>query len=187
MSARPIEPQRPDRDPGEDLAFSPMRLSDVEEVAAVERSIYTAPWTEGNFIDSLTAGYCAWTLRQASAGQGRGGRAAPPAVERSPCGPLVGYFVLMAAVDEAHLLNLSVAMPWQARGFGLHLLRKATSLAGEYRAASVILEVRPSNVRALEIYRRFGFREHGVRRRYYPVSTQNQQSREDALVMRLAL
>ncbi len=147
-----------------------MQLSDVAEVAEIERSVYAAPWSEGNFVDSLMAGYCAWVLRT-------DGRAAP----------LIGYFVLMAAVDEAHLLNLSIASAWQAQGHGLFLLRKATGLAVDHHATSVILEVRPSNSRALAIYRRFGFHDHGLRRRYYPASAQDQQSREDAIVMRLPL
>lgn len=155
----------------------PMQLSDVTEVAAIERSIYTAPWTEGNFVDSLNAGYCAWVLRA-----GRGERPG-----RGPRPPVIGYFVLMAAVDEAHLLNVSVTQPSQRQGYGLYLLREATAVARDHRASSVILEVRPSNTRALAIYRRFGFGEHGLRRRYYPASADDQQSREDAIVMRLPL
>jgi ribosomal-protein-alanine N-acetyltransferase len=166
MSAQPITPR--DADAG--YRFAPMELADVPEVAAIEKAIYSAPWTEGNFVDSLKAGYCAWTLRAASA---------PYA--------LIGYFVLMAAVDEAHLLNLSIASSAQRLGHGLQLLRKAAALAVEHNAVSVILEVRPSNLRALAVYRRFGFREHGLRRRYYPASDQDHQSREDAIVMRLPL
>ena len=174
MSAQPIEP---DLDASH-TAMAPMRLADIVEVAAIEKSIYSAPWTEGNFVDSLTAGYCAWVLRQPDASNDPG---------RPYAQPIIGYFVLMAAVDEAHLLNVSVASRWQRRGHGLYLLRKATSLALEYNAASVILEVRPSNARALSVYRQFGFREHGLRRRYYPASTLDQQTREDAIVMRLLL
>lgn len=155
-----------------------MRLADVVEVATIERAIYTAPWTEGNFVDSLTAGYCAWVLRNVEASTH------PKEPQRRG---VIGYFVLMAAVDEAHLLNVSVDLPWQRRGHGLYLLRKAAALAADYRATSLILEVRPSNLRALSVYRCFGFREHGVRRRYYPASSTDQQSREDAIVMRLQL
>ena len=161
MSAQPIPA----------FAFAPMQRSDVAEVAAIEKTIYTAPWTEGNFVDSLMAGYCAWTLRE---------RGDPP-------GSLIGYFVLMAAVDEAHLLNLSIAASSQRHGHGLFMLREATALAVGYNATSVILEVRPSNQRALAVYRRFGFREHGLRRRYYPASADDHTSREDAIVMRLVL
>ncbi len=172
MSARPAPP--PLVDPRATV-FAPMQLSDIADVAAVEKSIYTAPWTEGNFVDSLNAGYCAWTLR------------AEAKASRGPHGSLVGYFVLMAAVDEAHLLNVSVAVPWQGRGHGLFLLHRATALALDHQARAVILEVRPSNARALAVYRRFGFREHGLRRRYYPASTADQNAREDAIVMRLPL
>ena len=156
-------------------AFVPMQISDVAEIATIERSIYSAPWTEGNFIDSLNAGYCAWTLRT-DGPQRRGTRQS-----------IIGYFVLMAAVDEAHLLNVSIALPWQAQGHGLFLLRKALAVAVEYKASSVILEVRPSNRRAIDIYKQFGFREHGLRRRYYPASSTDHQTREDAIVMRLKL
>ena len=168
MSAQPIEPA---------LAaphLAPMALDDIAHVAAIEKSIYAAPWTAGNFVDSLNAGYCAWTLKADAR--------TPPTASS-----LIGYFVLMAAVDEAHLLNVSVASTWQGRGHGLVLLRKAVELALEHKASSIILEVRPSNRRALAVYRRFGFREHGLRRRYYPASTEDHQTREDALVMRLPL
>ena len=102
MSAQPIDRHDPmcaaTADPP--FPFAPMQLSDVVEVATIEKSIYAAPWTEGNFVDSLSAGYCAWTLRS-------------PGRQASP---LVGYFVLMAAVDEAHLVNMSVAAGWGAPG-----------------------------------------------------------------------
>lgn len=171
MSAQPIPAARA----ASDRLFAPMQLSDIAEVASIERSIYAAPWTEGNFIDSLNAGYCAWTLR--------GGPPTKPAARAA----LIGYFILMAAVDEAHLLNVSVAMPSQAQGHGLFLLERAVDVAREHRAAAIILEVRPSNRRALAVYRRFGFRDHGLRRRYYPASASDHTTREDALVMRLAL
>ena len=173
MSAQPIDRQDPmsAATAATPFVFAPMQLSDVAQVASIEKSIYAAPWTEGNFVDSLTAGYCAWTLRS----------------NDRTATSLVGYFVLMAAVDEAHLLNMSVASRWQCHGNGLYLLRKAIGLAAEYKASSVILEVRPSNARALAVYRRFGFREHGLRRRYYPASSEDQQAREDAIVMRLQL
>lgn len=167
MSAQPI-----DRPADRATQLAPMRLDDVAAVAEIERTIYSAPWSQGNFSDSLNAGYSAWVLRIADA---------PAAMS------VAGYFVLMPAVDEAHLLNISVARGWQRRGLGLVLLHKAIELAREYCARAIILEVRPSNLRALSIYRRFGFRDHGLRKRYYPVSADDQTTREDALVMRLAL
>ena len=140
-----------------------MREEDVPEVMAIEQAIYTHPWTQGNFVDSLRAGYECRTWRLD--------------------GELVGYFVLMAAAGEAHLLNLSIAEPHQRRGHGTTLLREAAGLARALGAKNVFLEVRPSNRAAQGLYTRFGFRKVAVRRGYYPAHS----GREDALVLTLAL
>jgi len=140
----------------------PMREPDLEEVMAVESAIYTHPWTRGNFADSLRAGYECRVLR---------------------LGPqLLGYFVLMVAAGEAHLLNLSIAAPHQRTGYGSQL-REAAGLARGLGARGVFLEVRPSNRPAQALYTRFGFRKVAVRRGYYPA----QAGREDALVLTLPL
>ena len=140
-----------------------MQHEDLPEVLAIENTIYTHPWTLGNFADSLRAGYeCrTWLLN----------------------GELVGYFVLMAAAGEAHLLNLSVAEPHQRRGHGTQLLRGAAGIARRLGAKNMFLEVRPSNRGAQALYTRFGFRKVATRRGYYPANF----GREDALVLSLAL
>jgi ribosomal-protein-alanine N-acetyltransferase len=143
--------------------LEPMREADLAEVIAIENAIYSHPWTQGNFADSLRAGYECRTWRLA--------------------GELVGYFVLMAAAGEAHLLNLSIAEPHQRRGHGAALLQEAASLARRLGAQNVFLEVRPSNRAAQGLYTRFGFRNVAVRRGYYPAHG----GREDALVLSLTL
>ncbi len=143
--------------------LAPMREDDLDEVMAIESGIYSHPWTRGNFADSLRAGYACRTWRLD--------------------GALVGYFVLMAAAGEAHLLNLSIAAPWQRNGQGSALLREAAALARRLGAANMFLEVRPSNLGAQALYRRFGFRKVAVRRDYYPA----EKGREDALVLSLDL
>ena len=143
--------------------LAPMREQDLAEVMAIESAIYTHPWTRGNFADSLRAGYECRTYRLH--------------------GELIGYFVLMAAAGEAHLLNLTIAEPHQRRGYGTALLSEATALARALEAKNVFLEVRPSNRAAQELYSRYGFRKIAVRRDYYPARS----GREDALVFSLAL
>ena len=143
--------------------LAPMLEQDLGEVLAIEKAIYTHPWTRGNFADSLRAGYECRSYRLN--------------------GELIGYFVLMVAVGEAHLLNLSVAAPHQRRGYGSALLDEATRLARSLGAANVFLEVRPSNRAAQELYYRYGFCKVAVRRGYYPAPS----GREDALVLSLAL
>lgn len=140
-----------------------MREDDLDEVLAIENVIYTHPWTRGNFCDSLRAGYDCRTWRLA--------------------GELVGYFIVLAAAGEAHLLNLSIAARHQRRGHGAALLREALGLARHRGARSLFLEVRPSNAAAQALYARFGLRRIAVRRGYYP----SHSGREDALVYTIGL
>jgi ribosomal-protein-alanine N-acetyltransferase len=147
--------------------LAPMREPDLDEVMAIEEAIYSHPWTRGNFTDSLIAGYECRTLR----------------LDGSQHATLLGYFVVMVAAGEAHLLNLSIAPAWQRRGHGSALLREAAAIARSRGARSMFLEVRPSNAGAQALYTRFGFRRIAVRRGYYPAHS----GREDALVLTLAL
>ena len=140
-----------------------MREPDLGEVMRIEEAIYSHPWTRGNFADSLVAGYECRTWRTGS--------------------DLLGYFVLMVAAGEAHLLNLSVAPAWQRKGHGSALLREAAAIARLRGGRGIFLEVRPSNAGAQALYTCFGFRRIAVRRGYYPAHS----GREDALVLTLAL
>ena len=150
---------------GDRLAFSAMQVQDIEEVVRIENDAYPFPWTRGNFLDSLASRYDAWVAREAD-------------------GRLAGYFLLLHAVDDVHLLNITVRPDLQGQGVGSVLLRKVVSLAEAAGIGAVLLEVRPSNLHALAVYRHVGFQEIGVRKNYYPAGGQN---REDAIVMRLNL
>lgn len=147
------------------LIYAPMVVGDIDEVCALETSVYPHPWSRGNFIDSLSSGYNAWTLRDEA-------------------GTLVGYFLLMGVVGEAHLLNVAVCAPRQREGLGRYLIDKIVACARGLAMDSILLEVRPSNLRALKVYEKYGFKEIGRRKNYYPA--RNGQ-REDAIVMRLSL
>lgn len=144
-------------------SFRPMSLEDVEAVIAIEREIYPFPWSYGNFRDSLSAGYGCWIYEFD--------------------GLVIGYAVMMMAAGEAHLLNLSIAGDWQGRGLGRRFLLQLIRLAREYRADSMFLEVRPSNIAARRLYATEGFREIAVRKKYYPA----EDGREDAILMELVL
>jgi ribosomal-protein-alanine N-acetyltransferase len=147
------------------LNYEPMRERDIEDVLAVEDRVYPYPWSRANFLDSLASGYQAWVLRDQAM-------------------RLLGYFLVMQVVDEAHLLNVAVAEEWQGQGLGRFLLNQSVACARGQGMESMLLEVRPSNVRALGIYERYGFEQIGRRKGYYPAAD---QQREDAIVMRYTL
>ena len=142
-----------------------MTVADLDAVTAIECQAYEFPWTRGNFIDSLAAGYRAEVLRGSDGG-------------------LCAYCVAMSGIDEMHLLNLTVAPDWQHRGLARGLLDALVADSRAAGAAWLWLEVRESNQRARDVYRRYGFGQAGWRRAYYPAAAGR---REDACVMRLAL
>ena len=144
--------------------YTPMLEADLREVVAIESDIYPFPWTRGNFLDSVRAGYSVWVLRDQS-------------------DALVAYSVMTLMIDEAHLLNLSVARRCQREGLGWRTLEWMAEVARGYGARTMLLEVRPSNASAVRMYQRYGFEKIGLRRGYYPAQT----GREDAIVMRVAL
>lgn len=141
----------------------PMRPADLDLVAAVEAGAYQFPWRRNIFRDCLRMGYECWVQI---------------ATEN-----IVGHFILSMGPGEAHVLNLAVHPDWQKNGLGRALLRCSLERAGRLGAESVYLEVRPSNLPAVHLYRTEGFRKVGRRPDYYPCA----DGREDALLMRFDL
>lgn len=138
----------------------PMTEADLPRIHRIELASYDHPWSLGNFADSLKAGYSMW-VREADR-------------------EVIGYYVLMVAAGEAHLLNLTVAPIWRRHGLGRDLLAHCLACACDHRAGSVLLEVRTSNVAAIALYHGSGFVDLAVRRGYYPA----RETREDALIMK---
>lgn len=140
-----------------------MQICDLDAIMQIEPSIYSHPWTRGNFSDSLNSGYSAWILEDKD--------------------EMIGYALMMMVMDEAHLLNLSIAKAHQKKGLGRYLLEHMLKIAKSHKAANMFLEVRPSNISAIALYENMGFCEMAVRRGYYPAKV----GREDAVLMGLAL
>jgi ribosomal-protein-alanine N-acetyltransferase len=144
--------------------FEDLTVARLDAVLAVEQRAYAHPWTRGNFIDALAAGYQAQALM---AGE-----------------ELLGYFIAMLGVDEVHLLNITVTPEHQRQGWARVLLDALAVWSRARGAQWLWLEVRTSNQRAQDLYQTFGFRRVGERKRYYPAAD---GQREDALVMSFPL
>jgi ribosomal-protein-alanine N-acetyltransferase len=140
-----------------------MQVTDLAAVLENERRAYQFPWTEGNFTDCLSARHECWVL----------------IVD----GVVAGHGILAIGPGEAHLLNVCVSRDRQGRGHGRRLVQHMLERAAARGADTVFLEVRPSNVVAVTLYRSLGFNEIGRRRDYYPTET----GHEDAEVMGLHL
>ncbi len=139
--------------------IEPMRVDDVDTVLEIERLAHPYPWSRANFIDSLNAGYSAWTCR----------------VD----GLVVCYAVVMRVLEEAHLLNITVRPEWQRHGYGMLMMTHLFSTARAHGAKRLFLEMRLSNQAGAGLYRRCGFAEIGQRKGYYAAAVGG----EDAVVM----
>lgn len=136
-----------------------MTEDDLSAVMEIESTAYEFPWSEGIFRDCLRVGYGCWIYAEDN--------------------EIVAYGVISTAVGECHILNLCVKPNLQGRGLGRRTLRRLLRIAAQFNADTAILEVRPSNTRAIFLYLSEGFNEVGRRKAYYPAT----RGREDAIIL----
>ena len=141
-----------------------MDLSDVVDVATLEREVFTDPWSADSFLAEVE--------RKPEIGY--------PVVIRDD-GRLIAYAVAWFIVDELHVGNIAVHPDFQGRGLATLLLEHLMDEGRRRDMVFATLEVRPSNAPALALYGKFGFRQIARRRNYY------RDNREDALVLATAL
>lgn len=141
---------------GESLRIRSLSYPDLPQVIAVERRAFPTPWSLAMFVLELSksSGICL------AAVLGR---------------RLVGYLICSRYETVLHIMNIAIDIDQRQRGIASALLSELYRRAGE--DARFTLEVRRSNVPAIHLYERDGFRAAGVRRRYY------QDNGEDALIM----
>ena len=145
------------------ISIRPMLDGDLDRVLENEERSYQFPWPRGNFSDCLAALHeCRVLLWD---------------------GEIIGHGILAFGAGEAHLLNVCVRRDRQGEGLGRALVVHMLERARVRGADMVFLEVRPSNLVAIALYRSLGFNEIGLRKDYYPSS----KGHEDAQVMALDL
>jgi ribosomal-protein-alanine N-acetyltransferase len=136
-----------------------LELGDLDAIERIERVSYPTPWSRSMFATELA--------KPSSLSLG--------AVDETD--ELVGYLVLSRYVDAWHVMNVAVAPEWRRRGVATALLERLLDDTRDDAQRGYTLEVRVSNVGAIALYERFGFKPKGVRRGYYT------DNREDALIM----
>ncbi|TEA78559.1 tRNA (adenosine(37)-N6)-threonylcarbamoyltransferase complex dimerization subunit type 1 TsaB [Allopusillimonas ginsengisoli] len=147
-----------------ELAIVPMTEAHLDQVADIERLVQSHPWSRNNFADGLKAGYRALVAQRD--------------------GHTQGFFMLMLAPDIAHLLVIAVRPGEQGKGIGSRLLSCCEHEARSRGLPAIMLEVRPSNGKALHFYQSRGYRLLATRKDYYPAGDGR---REDAYVMKKEL
>jgi len=144
----------------------PMRLEDLPRVRELEELSFSLPWPERSFRYELTENKAArcWVMDTTD-----------PVGNAS----LVAMLVLWKIVDEAHIGTIAVHPGFRRQGLGGGLLTHVLLAAAHEGIRSAYLEVRRSNLAAIQLYSKFGFEVAGVRKNYY------QDNGEDALLLTL--
>jgi [ribosomal protein S18]-alanine N-acetyltransferase len=143
------------------LVFRRMTLEDIEQVVSIDQVSFSLPWPERSFRYELTdnpASRC-WVVEAD--------------------GKIVAMLVAWLLVDEAHIATIATHPDYRRQGIAKKLMIHALSYMAKEGAVSSFLEVRESNIAALEMYRKFGFEVSGRRRGYY------KDNQEDAILMTL--
>lgn len=134
------------------------RPEDVPAVAALEAEVFPDPWPPHLYIQEVGQ-----PLRYQR-------------VIHNDLGQVAAYLFCCWQVDELHVLKVATHPLYQGRGLATLLLEDCHREAVRCRARGVILEVRPSNRRAVQLYHHLGYRTIGRRHHYY-------SDGEDALVL----
>ena len=141
-----------------------MRPEDLPEVMAIEKQTFPVPWTRQNFLHEIRDNPFSSNL-----------------VVRSEAGEIVAYANVWVVDRELRINNIAVREASRRQGYGAGLMIHLTELGRGKGCECASLEVRPSNLPALRLYEKLGFRVVARRKGYYS------DSREDALVMRAHL
>ena len=146
------------------MRVEPMLPRDLPEILAIEQASFPIPWTHENFMHEMERNPFACNR-----------------VIRLPQGNIAAYASAWIVDSEVRINNIAVHVNYRRQGCAETLLSSLLDLGRTLGCGRAILEVRPSNLPAIKLYLKMGFREVGRRRAYYS------DTREDALVMRVAL
>ena len=138
--------------------------AELDAILDIERLSFPIPWARQAFADEMARPWARLEI-----------------LRHLPTGRVVGFCNYWLVADELHILNVAVHPDERRRGHAARLLRHILDEAARSQARLISLEVRVSNLAAAALYRKFGFREVGMRPRYYA------DNGEDALLMDLEL
>ncbi|NYB73908.1 ribosomal protein S18-alanine N-acetyltransferase [Sedimentibacter hydroxybenzoicus DSM 7310] len=135
-----------------------IKRDDLDQITEIEKTCFSLPWSRESYereLDNKLAYYqCA-----------------------EENGVVMGYMGMWRILDECHITNVAVLPQYRKKGVATHLINKMIEICKCSEITQMTLEVRESNIPAINLYKKFGFLEHGKRPRYY------QAPIEDAIIM----
>mgnify|MGYP001048211398 FL=1 len=138
-----------------------MGIDDLKEAYKIECEVNPSPWKYETFLSSFEVGHKGLICKHDS--------------------EIIGFIIFSPINPEAHILSISVTKKIQSKGVGSLLLQSMLDQCAAMNYKKIFLEVRTSNLQAINFYQKFGFSKDAIRDNYY---TDNS---EDALLMSLSI
>jgi len=142
----------------QDFMIRKMTPIDIDAIMRIEIESFTLPWSRESYLGELKNNFATYLVGDYE-------------------GEVIGYGGIWVVFDEGHITNVAVAPEFRKAGVGQALMEELEKAARQKKATRILLEVRPSNIAALALYRGLGYLTSGLRKEYYS------DNNEDALVM----
>lgn len=140
------------------MTIEPMTVDDISQVAEIERQIFSIPWSEKAFKDSMESDNTIYIVAKED-------------------NNVAGYAGMYLSFEEGNITNVAVNPLSRRKGIGEKIVRDILNRAYEKGVRDVFLEVRETNSAAIALYEKIGFKEEGIRKNFY------EKPKENALIM----
>ena len=140
----------------------PASSDDIDSIVEIENSTNLMPWTKAQFISSMEVGLYSTVLEYDEA--------------------VIGFAIFSPVIPESHLLNIAIDPAYHKKGLGDKLLKHVILQNKAVGVKVITLEVRVSNLIAINLYEKNGFYKDAIRLNYYSGT-----EKEDALLMSLKI
>ncbi|WP_196001136.1 ribosomal protein S18-alanine N-acetyltransferase [Clostridium sp. 1001271B_151109_B4] len=142
------------------IDYSLMNETHINGVYELSKECFATPWTLDSINNELNNSLAKYVIAQDSS-----------------TGDVIGFVGVWIIAGEGDITNIAVSSKYRKQGIASNLLIKLFEVCKTFDCNDITLEVRSSNVPAQNLYKKFGFKEEGLRKGYYS------DNGEDALIM----
>lgn len=132
------------------ILYRLMNKEDIAQVVELEKQTFSRPWTKENFLESFQVPDAFFIVAQEVKSK-----------------QIVGYCGIYQSYELGNITNIAVQSEWRKMGIASHLLQKLFELGNELGMQTFVLEVRVSNIPAIQLYTKHGFQKAGIRKNFY--------------------
>jgi len=136
----------------------PMEIKDIVQVAAIEKEIFSVPWSANSFIEASQNENNIYLVCAQN-------------------DEVTGYCGLWTVLGEGDVTNVAVSKKHRGKGYGRALLKELENRGRKKDVSKYFLEVRQSNIIAFNLYLSLGYEKIGIRKNFY------ERPSEDAVIM----